>query len=559
MKDKIRIITIGGQDEFGKMLTVIEVNDDLFVTECGEKKPDKTRPGIDYVISNVDYLIENKDRIRAYFLTHGNDPVIAGLPFVYKKIPAPIYCSDATYEILSSFVLHNKMNIKFDVHLVEPTSEFVVAGHRINFFAMTSSMARSSGVSIHTSEGNIILINAFVIDNDSLPDYYYNRTELARLGDEGVLALLCEARYADRSGYTNPTYKLVPQLTNVFNEAQGRIFIALETNDMYNITSVTKYALQRGRKIVLYDKETLDTFETFSKIHAGMRTVSRTNFVTLDSINSFSSKDVLVMMIGFGERIFHKISLLASKDGPAKIVTLNETDTFIVGIPYHVENEIMETDAVDMLYRSDAKVVRFNKNNFTRMHGSQEDIKTILSITRPKYFIPVYGAYRKLLEVARVALSTSIGLNHNRIFVMDNGNYIDIIDGVAKLGEKTLPHGDVYVDGKAIGDISQKILEERQKFGDDGVIIIGVTLSNNPRNIYAGPDVQMRGFVYLKDSESLLKDVSKMTTAILEKHLASDVMLNEGEISEDISSSIFRLIRRNSLKNPIIIPSITIL
>lgn len=559
MKDKIRIVTLGGQDEFGKMVTLIEVNDDIFVVECGEKKPDRTRHGVDYVIANFDYLLENKHKVRAYFLTHGNDQAIGGLAFIYNKIPAQIYCSDATFEVLSLFIRHNRLNINLDVHLVEPTCEFNVAGHRINFFAVTCSMARSSGISIHTSEGNIIVINSFVIDNDSLPDYYYDRVALAKLGEEGVLALLCEARYADRMGYTNPSYKLVPQAQSALQEAKGRIFVALETSDMYNITSIMRYGITHGRKIIFYDKETLDTFEAFRKMHSEAQLIKKENFSTIDTINQFSSKDVLVLMIGFGEKIYKKIALLATSDIPTKAINLNENDTFIVGIPYHIENEIYETDAVDTLYRTNAKVVRFNKNSFIRMHGSQEDIKTILSITKPKYFIPVYGAYRKLLEVARVALATSIGLNHNRIFVMDNGNYIDIIDGVAKLSLNQLPHGDIYVDGKGIGDISLKIIEERQRFGDDGVIILGVTLSKDKRIIYAGPDIQMRGFVYLKDSEVLLKEMTKLATSIIENHLQNDVLLERSVIEADVENALFRLIRRNSLKNPSIIPTIAII
>ncbi len=558
MKDKVRIITLGGQDEFGKMLTVVEINDDIFVVECGEKKPDKTRPGVDYIIANYQYLLDNKQRVKAYLLTHGSDPAIAGLPFIYNKIPAPIYCSDATFQILSLFMRHNKINLNLDVHIIEPTSEFLVSGHRINFFAMTSSMSRSSGVSLHTSEGNVILINSFAIDNESNPDYYYDRTTLAKLGDEGCLALLCEARYADRAGYTNPSYKLVPQIVSAFNEAQGRIFIALETNDMYNITSSIIYAISRKKKIIFYDKETSETFEAFSKIHTATPPLKNDTFFSIDTINSHSSKDVVVVMVGFGEKLFNKIALIASKVSPTKIVTLNETDTFIVGVPYHVENEVKETEAVDMLYRSNAKVVRFKKNTFTRIHGSQEDIKTILAITRPKYFIPVYGAYRKLLEIARVALSTSIGLNHNKIFVLDNGQYIDIIDGMARLGQNELPHGDIYVDGKGVGDVSLDIIQERQRFADDGVIIIGATLSNNPRSIYAGIDIQMKGFVYLKDSKSLQNKIDELTKAIINKHLSSDVMLDASEIGEDIRQSVFRLIRRECLKNPSIIPAIII-
>ncbi len=559
MNDKIRVITLGGQDEFGKMLTIVEVNDDIFVIECGEKKPDKLRPGVDYIIANVSYLLENRHRIKAYFLTRGSDPAISGLPFVYEKAPAPIYCTDTTYAVLSLFMRHNKLNVRMDVNIKKPTDEFYVGNHRINFFALCASMSHANGVSIHTSYGNIMFFGAFVIDNDSLPDYYYDRKEIARLSEEGVLLLMCEARYADRRGYSNPSYKLVSLMEHAFKDAQGRIFLALETNDMYNIVNAATFALQNKKKIIFYDKETQDTYHTFSKFLSIDGSLTANRFYTIDTINNHAPQDIVIFMVDWGDKLYHKLALLASKDNPTKIINLNENDTIIVGVPYHIESEVSETKTIDMLYRSSAKVVRFDKKSFIRMHASEEDIKTILSITSPKYFVPIYGAYRKLLDAARVALSTSVGLTHNKIFVMDNGNYIDIVDGVARLATVSLPHGDVYVDGKGIGDITSSILEERVKFADDGVIIIGVTISRSKRCIVAGPDIQARGFVYLKDSEVLIKELTKLVEALLLNALEGSEFYNEEKLQNNIADAAFRLIRRYSLKNPSIIPSITIL
>ena len=559
MKDKIKIVTLGGQDEFGKMMTIVEVNDDIFVIECGEKRPDKTRPGVDYVIANFSYLVENKDRVKAYILTRGSDPVISGLPYVYPKVPAPIYCTDTTIEVLKLFMKHNKINLKLDVHIQNATDEFHIGDHRVNFFSVTASMTHSNGVSIHTNLGNIMFIGAFVIDNDSNPDYYYDRKEIARLADEGVFMLLLEARYADRPGYTNPYYKLVPQMEHAFKDAPGRIFLALETNDMYNVTSALRFALSQKRKILFYDQETFDTYEIFSKLHSMGGGIPKDRLFSIDTINNHSSQDICVFIIGWGNKLYHKLALLASKDNPTKVITLNENDTIIVGVPYHIESEVSETQTIDALYRSNAKVIRFDKKSFTRMHASQEDIKTILSITSPKYYIPIYGAYRNLLESARVALSTSIGLSHFNIFVMDNGNVVEVNEGVARLLPSTIPHGDIFVDGKGIGDITSNVLDERQKFGDDGVIIIGATISKTRKNIYAGPDIQMRGFVYLKDSETLLKEMTKLVEAMLLNSLESEDYLSEEKLGNEIADAIFRLIRRSSLKNPSIIPSITIL
>lgn len=560
MNDKVRVVCLGGQDEFNKKMTLVEINDDIFVLECGEKSPGITRPGIDYVIANFNYLIEHKSQVKGYLLTHGFDANIGGLPYVYQKVPAPVYCSDVTRAVLESFCEHNHIAINFDYHMIHATEEVMISGHRVNFFSVCSSMSHSSGVSLHTSLGNVILLESFVIDNNADEDFLHDGKTLGKLSEEPTLVLLTESRYSTNLGYTNPKYKLIPLIENAFKEAQGRIFIALGVPDLYNITKIMQYAFKKGRKIIPYDNESMEVYQRFAHLHASYKNIPTNSVLSLDEINRVSSKDALILVIGWGAKLYHKIALLASGENPDKRFTLNETDTFVVGLTQTNETEIDAGEAINELYRANVKVATFNKKEFLRMHASEEDLKTIIALLRPKYYIPVYGALRELYSNAKVALSMGTGLNYTNIFVIDNGDAVSFDEGKAILIPHAVLSGDVYVDGKGIGDVSHEVIEERQRFSDDGVIILAITLRESDRSIVAGPDIQMRGFVYLKDSEQISKEVNKALSIVVEQALKDRTrILDEKIIANNIHETIFRLVRRLSGKSPSIIPFVKVL
>lgn len=560
MADKIRIICLGGQDEFNKKMTLVEINDDIFVLECGEKTPDITRPGIDYVIANFSYLVERKDKVKAYIITHGFDANLGGLPYIYQKVPAPVYCSDVTKEVIMSFSEHNKINLNINFQVVKSTDEVIISGHRINFFATCSSMSHSSGVSINTSEGNIILLESFVIDNNADEDFLHDGKTLGKLSEETTLVLLTESRYSTNQGYSNPKYKLLPLVENAFKEAQGRIFVALGVPDLYNITKIMAYAIKKGRKLIPYDQESKEVYDRYAHLHASYKNIPTNAVLPIDEINRVSSKDIVVLVIGWGERLYHKISLLASGENKDKRFALNSTDTFIVALTHTNETEIASGEAINELYKANAKVVTFRKNEFIRMHASEEDLKTIIALLRPKFYIPVYGTLRELYANAKVALNMGIGLNFTNIFVIDNGDAFEYIDKKAKIAHNVALTGDILVDGKGIGDVSNDVINERQRFSDDGVIILAITLSNEKRKIIAGPDIQMRGFIYLKDSEQISKEITKTLNIVITQALNDkSTPLHESTIEQNINETIFRLVRRLSGKSPCIIPFVKVL
>jgi len=553
MSEKIRIFALGGLDEDGKNCTVVDINGDLFVVECGIKFPDKTMPGIDYVISQYDYLKENKDHVKAYFLLHGHDDETGGLAYVYKDVPAPIYGSKVTLTMFQIFTRHVNLDPSiYDLHVVAPTSTFKVAGRQITFFHTAHNIADSSGLAISTEYGNIVFTGDFVVENNAMPSYLHDMNAIANLAEKPTLALLTESVYAEKSGYTAPSYKLAPLIEEAVKDAQGRIFISIFSVNFYNLDELIKLAVQTRKKIICYDEETLSILTAMQS--CGQLLIPRDNFAPIDDILRLRSQDIIVLVSGFGARLYSKVALLASNQHEDKRIILSDKDLFIVASPANDNTEIEATDAIDELYRSGCAVLNIKKKNFLNMHASEEDLKMMISILKPQYYIPVKGFYKDLLRNGLVALSMGINLNHQNVFVMENGISVLLDSTGGRLFDEKIPHGDLLIDGIGVGDVGGKVIEDRQKLAE-GVVVLALTVSKKQKKIVAGPDVQMRGFVFVKDADMILKDVSKIFVSTVNEFLQKP-SYNLDEIKQNVYEKCLRAIRRQTGKEPMVLPLI---
>jgi ribonuclease J len=553
MLDKVRIISLGGNDERGKTLIVVEVNKDIFVVECGIKFPDKTMHGIDYIVARFDYLIENKDRVKAYFISKGHDIMMGGLPYIYKRVPAPIYCTAVTKIFIDSFAEHNHLKIDFDYRIIEPSDEVRIGDRLIRTFQTATNIAGSFGVAIQTDGGNIIVSSDFVIENDSAEGYKSNTPKLAEIASERTLVALFDSSYAEHPGYANPKFKIAPMLEQTFKEAPGRIFISFENADMYNIENVILLGLRYKRQIIAYDEQTREIFRSVITAHP-IKALKKENISSMEDVNRIRPQNVLVFVTGFGNRLFHKIQLLASGKGD-KRVRLNPTDTFIIGVPNSNQFETVFTDTVDELYHTDCHIKYFKKWEFIKMHPYQEDIKSRLATFRPKYYIPINGTFKELLANAKTALEMNAGLNHTNVFVIDNGMVVEINDNGAHISQEKINTGDILIDGRDMANEDTKIVQERNLLSDEGVVILGVVVSKKSKKIVAGPDIQTRGLVYVKESEPLLKEINKQFVNIVENEIAKDGY-QLSSIEGQVKDALFRTIRRTTMKSPMIIPII---
>ncbi|MCR5348258.1 MAG: ribonuclease J [Bacilli bacterium] len=554
MNDKIRICALGGLDEEGKNCLVVEINDDIFVVEAGIMEPDKTMPGVDYVIPRFDYLVENKSRLRAYFLLHGHDDETGALAYIYEQAPAPIYGSKVTLAMLSLFTRHVKKDPKmYQTVVVEPSSTFKVAGRNITFFHTAHNIADSSGMAIETSLGQIVITGDFVVENAADPSFLSDMNAIARLAEKPTLALLPESVYAERPGYTAPLYKLTPHIQGIFKNATGRIFVSVFSANLYNITEVIRLALAEKRKIACYDAATLDTLQTMQE--CGSVLIPRDSFVHADDIIRQRDSDLVILMTGFGAKLFRKIALLASGQNEDKRIKIKPTDSFIIASPSDDNTEIEFVDAADELFRTQADVTIVPKKNFLRMHASEEDLRMMASIFKPKYYIPIKGFYKSLLRNAMSALTMGINLSHQNVFVVENGISILIDEKGGRVFDEKIPHGDLMIDGDGVGDISQNVLSDRQKLAE-GVVIIAMTISRSRAQVVAGPETQMRGLLVARDAETLQRECSKIALATAEEFLQSP-LYNLDEIKQNAYEKVGRMIRRVTGKEPMVLPLFT--
>lgn len=554
MNERIRVLALGGLDEVGKSCYIVDVSGDIFVIGCGVRYPDRNQPGVDYVIPDLSYLVENKDRVKAYLLPHGHDDETGALAYLYEKAPAPIYGSSVTLALFKNFCTHVGVDYsKFLFKEVPASGEFYVARRKITFFQTSHNTALSSGIAIDTALGNIIFPSDFVIENNADKNYLCDMNALSRLGEEKTLALFVESFYAGRRGYTAPNYKLTPHLSMKIKDAPGRSFLALFTPNFYNIDEAIQMAVASRKKIIPYDQATEETLLSMQR--CGQLLIPRENFAPREDVGRLRDQDILVLLLDYPDKIYRKIALLAAgQTDSSRPIHLKDTDSFFLAVPSDDNTELEATDALDTLYRTGCHVYSIPKKEFLTMHASEEDIKMMISLLRPKYYVPIKGFYKDMLENAQVAISMKGSLNHSNIFLLDNGLSLLFDETGAHLLDEKIPHGDILIDGRGVGDVGEAVLQDRQKLAE-GVVILAVTIDKKTRKILAGPDKQMRGLLLPKESEMVLKELERVFLAILKDGLSkSEVTLNE--IRQAAYDKCAYTIRRMTGKDPMVLPII---
>jgi len=553
MNERIRFYALGGLDEVGKSSYVVEIDEDIFVVGAGVRYPDRTQPGVDYVIPDYAHLIANKDRVKAYFLLHGHDDETGALAYIYDRVPAPIYGSSVTLALFKDFLTHiGKDPSSFDFHEIPPTGNFYVGKRRITYFQTSHNVALSSGVAINTSYGNLVFTGDFVIENNAGKNYLCDLSAVSRLSEEKTLALFAESLYAGKKGYTAPKHKLTPWIEESLKNAKGRVFAALFTPNLYNIDEVISLGVSLGKKIVPYDIATEETLKSMQK--AGQLNIPRQNFAPTNDINRIAESDLLVLLLDYPAKIYRKIALLAAaQTDKTRSLALKETDTFILAALSDDNTELEATDALDELYRAGAKVINLPKKSFLEMHASEEDLKMMISLLRPKYYVPVRGLYKDLLENAQVAISMKGSLNHSNIFLLDNGLSLLFDETGAHLFDEKIPHGDILIDGTGVGDVGEEALKDRQKLAE-GVVIIAATVSAKERRIVAGPDRQVRGFLAPRENDALWREVDRVFLQCLQDGLKNGDPLDK--VRNTCYERICSVVRRMAGKEPMILPLI---
>ena len=551
----LKIVALGGLDEMGKNCYVIEIDNDAFIIEAGLKYPNSNIPGVDIIIPNFDYIRTIQNRVKAIIITHGHDDQYGALPYLLNIVKVPVYATETTINVIKSSLPSRFKKIDQSLFVtVKPSDTITIANHVFELFQTTHSVAESFGFALKTKFGNIVYTSDFMSDYSPLKGFQFDLPKVARLSEtEKTFLLMTESESANKPSISSPHHKITPLIQRIIEEPTGKTFISMYTQNFYNIQEVINLAIKYKKKICIANSEQNNFFENMAKI--GVIVIPKENKILASEIPLYAPKDIIILVTGSGDELFKFIKEICYNN--VQDIRIDTKDTFIDAAPGVPGTETSYTDASDTIFRTDCNVITLSRKVLSSMHAQEEDLKMMISLFRPKYYMPVKGEYRLLMTNAKLAVDLGIGLNHFNTFVYDNGMAL-AFDEKGSVVRKIInvKTGDVMVDGNSVGDVKEQAIEERQKMADGGIIMIGVAISLNDKKIVTNPDIQMRGFVYLKDSEPIINQLSNILNSTINSYFNQNHSYSIADIEKKASEKISRYISKEIDKEPMIICNI---
>ncbi|MCQ2802162.1 MAG: ribonuclease J [Bacilli bacterium] len=554
MADRVKIFALGGLDEKGRDCYICEINNDIFVLDAGISIPDKNFPGVDCLLPNFGYLIKNKDKIKAYILTHGHDENMGALKFFYKYAPAPVFCTDTTRVVMESQMLIHHQYAKVDYHIVKASDDVVVAGRKISFFQTCHNAANSFGVAIYTDQGNIVYTSDYIINFATDEDNFkFDLAKAAKLAEQNTLLLLAESTSGGKNGYCSPKHRLSPLIEKYF-KMDKRILITCYWENMYRLREISRLIKKYNKKLYCYDEYTSDVLKNVILAGTSIQ-ISPDQIVKKEDLLRIKKSELVILLLGHSDDIYDEINALGNTTNSDQRILIDKDDVFInAALPAQIY-ETKCTRSIDNLYRTGCEVVWIKNKDISPMHAREDDLRFVINLFKPKFFFPVRGHYTEIMANAKHAVALGVGLNYNNVFVLDNGMEL-ILDGTNR--PQIIPYDSarydispILVDGKGMAKMSDDVINVRQRLGVDGTVVIASTVSLAEKRIIAGPDCQMRGFVYVKDAEPLLKSISQIYVDEINLALSQNVK-DFTQTKEIINDRIKKFIRRENGREPYI-------
>ncbi|MEK3975169.1 MULTISPECIES: ribonuclease J [unclassified Psychrobacillus] len=546
----VSVFALGGINEIGKNMYVIESHDDIVIIDCGGKFPDESLPGVDLIIPDITYLKENEDRIRGLIVTHGHEDHIGGIPYFLKQLNVPVYATNLTLGLIEIKLKEHGILRDSKLFMIDEDNVLRLGTIRTTFFRTSHSIPDCLGIAFQTPLGTIVHTGDFKFDWTPVDKQAADIHRMAAIGQDGVLLLLSESTNAERPG-SSPSERLIEEhLDETFRKATRKIFITTFASNVHRVQQIVDTCIRNNRKILLLGRSMVNvvrvaTQRGYLKIPEGM-------LLEESEVPSMSPEEVAILCTGGQGEPMAALSRLASSRF-RKLEVLPE-DTVIFSSSPIPGNETNVTRVVDNLLRLGANVI-YGSGSATGMHVSghayQEELKLMLTLMKPKYFIPIHGEYR-MLHIHR-ELAQSIGVKRSHIFLLNNGDVVDIITENEVIQTRSIEAGDVFVDGSGIGDVGEIILRDRRVLAGDGMIVIVVSLQKGLKKIWNGPDTLTRGFVYGPDSEELINSINQNVRTTVEKW---DNNKNQRTLKKNIKNSVENLIYKRTKKKPMILPII---
>ena len=543
----VRLIPLGGLGEIGLNMMLVESGDDIIAVDCGLLFPDDEMPGVDYVIPDFTYLREHRERFRAVVLTHGHEDHIGALSYLLREFDVPVYGTPLTLAIARHRLSELGVLERADLRSYAPGDEIRAGGFVVVPIRVTHSIADGIGLCIETPVGTVIHTGDFKLDprpvDAEQPDY----AKFAALGERGVLCLCSDSTNVGRPGRTGSETEVGEALAGRFAQAPGRILVATFASHIHRIQQVLNLAHAGGRKVALLGRSMLANVAVASEM--GYLKVPEGLLVSLEDLGALAPRKQVILSTGSQGETHSAVSLIAA--GEHKYVEVGPGDLVIFSSRVIPGNERVIGRVINALLRRGAEVL-WEDIAFVHVsgHASEDDLKQMMELTRPRYFMPVHGEYRHLLQHSKLA--ESAGISKDRIFLVEDGLGLELSESGARV-LAGYPAGRVFVDGKGIGDVGQVVLRDRQLLAEAGMVVVALTVDKATGSVIAGPEIASRGFVYMKESDELMEEVKQAIREALAAREEPEVIDRE-LIGAVVRSAVRRFINQRFNRKPIVIP-----
>ncbi|MFS8609988.1 MAG: ribonuclease J [Planifilum fulgidum] len=550
-RGKLTVFALGGLDEIGKNMYVVRYGDDIVVIDAGLMFPEEEMLGIDVVIPDITYLIENREKVRGILLTHGHEDHIGALPYILRHLNVPVYGTKLTLGLVEHKLREAHLLNETKRILIHSRSEVRLGSIKATFFKTNHSIPDSVGICLETPEGLVVHTGDFKFDLTPVNGQAADMHKMAEIGKRGVLCLMSDSTNAERPGFTGSERVVGEALEEVFRKAKQRIIVATFASNIHRIQQVMDAAHKHGRKLAIVGRSMVNVVNIGMEL--GYLRVPDGLLIDPDEINKLPAHKVAVMSTGSQGEPMSALTRMAHSSH--RKVEVLPGDTVVIAATPIPGNEKLVARTVDQLFRIGADVVYSTTSQHgvhVSGHGSQEDLKLMLNLIRPKYFIPIHGEYRMLR--AHAQLAESVGIRPENIFICDNGDTVEFSDGKARYGPK-IATGNVLIDGLGVGDVGNIVLRDRKLLSQDGILVVVVTLSKNNGTILSGPDIISRGFVYVRESEQLLDEANRIVTQTMEKCMRNRVS-EWASLKTNIRDALSRFLYDRTRRRPMILPII---
>ena len=545
---KLRIIPLGGIGEIGKNMTAFEYGDDVIVVDCGSIFPRQDMLGIDLVIPDIAYLINNRERVRAYLFTHGHEDHIGAVPYVFPRVPAPAYGTKLTCALIrGKLAEHNISGIQLNV--VKPRDTVQIGAFTVQFIKVSHSIAGAVAMAITCPAGTVIVTGDFKIDYTPIDGEVTDLGTLAAWGNQGVLALLADSTNVERPGYTMSEKKIAETFRGLFKDADKRIIIAMFASNLHRIQQVVDLCVEFGRRICFVGRSMVNVTKLAMDI--GEIKIPREMLVEAGDLDCYDDDEIVVLTTGSQGEPMSGLTRMANSEH--RKLQIRAGDTVIVSATPIPGNEIMVSRIIDQLYRIGANVI-YNRIADVHVsgHACQEELKLMQALVRPKYFIPVHGEYRMLQRHAEIAVK--MGMPADNAIILELGQVLELSQDEANI-TGPIQTGSVMVDGLGVGDVGNVVLRDRKHLSQDGLIIVIVGVSKETGQVTSGPELISRGFVYVRENEELISGARSVAMDVLSRYERieqSDWTSIKNGIKDEMHTYLLAQIKHNPMILPII-------